>query len=312
MPAVSASAPGKIILLGEHAVVYGRPALALPLFQVQARVAVQAQPLAPAGQVILSAPDISVQADLSTLPQDDSLAKTIRLAEAELGGRLSACRIKVSSTIPIASGLGSGAAVSVALLRAVSAFAGTPFPDETINRLAFEVEKLHHGTPSGIDNTVITFGKPVYFKKGQPPIAEKPGAAFTFLAAGTGVPSPTAVTVGDVRQGWQRDPEYFNALFDQVGRLVDQARSALESGQAGVLGPLMDQNQAALESMGVSSPELERLVSAARQAGALGAKLSGGGRGGNIIALVEDAQAASISAALEAAGAVQVLSTRIF
>lgn len=312
MPAVSASAPGKIILLGEHAVVYGRPALALPLFQVQARVAVQAQPLAPAGQVILSAPDISVQADLSTLPEDDPLAKTIRLAEAELGGRLPACRIKVSSTIPIASGLGSGAAVSVALLRAVSAFAGTPFPDETINRLAFEVEKLHHGTPSGIDNTVITFGKPVYFKKGQPPIAEKPGAAFTFLAAGTGVPSPTAVTVGDVRQGWQRDPEYFNALFDQVGRLVDQARSALESGQAGVLGPLMDQNQAALESMGVSSPELERLVSAARQAGALGAKLSGGGRGGNIIALVEDAQAASISAALEAAGAVQVLSTRIF
>ncbi len=76
--------------------------------------------------------------------------------------------IQLDSTIPIAAGMGSGAAVTVAIIRALSAFLGKPLPNERISEMAYEIEKIHHGTPSGIDNTVVTFQKPVYFQRGEP------------------------------------------------------------------------------------------------------------------------------------------------
>jgi len=312
MPAFTATAPGKIILFGEHAVVYGRPAIAVPVTQVRARVVVSANPLAPSGQVRVLAPDINLRADLHDLPDDQPLKRALHLTLAELGlPRAPACTVQVSSSIPLAAGLGSGAAVSVALIRAFTAFLGRQIDNERVSALAFEVEKLHHGTPSGVDNTVVTYARPVYFVRGQTIETLHVPTAFQIVIGDTGISCPTAKAVGDVRNHWLAAPQAYETLFDAVGELVQQARRAIEQGQPERLGPLMNENQRLLAEMGVSSPELEHLVEAARSAGALGAKLSGGGRGGNMIALVSRERGELVSAALMSAGAVRMIETEI-
>lgn len=312
MPSFSASAPAKIILFGEHAVVYGHPAIAVPVMQVQAKAIVRAEPRGAAGKVRIQAPDIGLEADLSDLPAANPLATAIRgVAEALGVSRLPALTLRVTSTIPVAAGMGSGAAVSVAIIRALSAFLGHPLPAERVSALAYEVEKLHHGTPSGIDNTVITYAMPVYFVRGKAIETLHVGAPLTIVIGDSGVASPTAIAVGDVRRAWQSDSRHYEQLFDRIGEIVQAARQAIEKGQPDILGGLMNDNHALLRAMGVSSPELDRLVEAARAAGALGAKLSGAGRGGNMIALTTPENAPGIALALQAAEAIQTIITEI-
>jgi len=317
MPAISASAPGKVILFGEHAVVYGQPAIAVPVNQVRARAIISARPDRPSGWVSLQAPDIGLEASLEELPADNPLSLAISgVFKATNISRIPAMAIRITSTIPIAAGLGSGAAVSVAIIRALSEFLGQPLPDEQVSILAYEVEKLHHGTPSGIDNTVITYEKPVYFARtteGEAGQVDRFNVArpFTILIGDSGVPSPTAVTVGDVRSAWQDKGILYERLFASTGAIVNQARQAIENGDIAALGPLMDENQDLLVKMGVSSAELDHLVRAARQAGASGAKLSGGGRGGNMIALVPRETAEQIADALISAGATNTIVTEV-
>lgn len=310
MPAISASAPGKVILFGEHAVVYGQPAIAVPVQQVAARAIVTPIIQAASGTVHIEAPQVGMDADLVSLPETDPLATAVRVTLNELKiNKPPAFKLRINSTIPVAAGLGSGAAVSVASIRAISAFLGQSLNDQTVSTLAFEVEKLHHGTPSGIDNTVVTFAKPVYFSKSQPIQVLQVAKPFALVIADTGVASPTRVAVGDVRAAWEKDKQRYEAIFAAIGEIVKQARAAIESGNNSELGPLMDQNQVFLQEIGVSSPELDRLVGAAQQAGALGAKLSGGGRGGNMIALVEQGRFASVTSALQRADAKTVIKT---
>ena len=312
MPAFTASAPGKIILFGEHAVVYGKPAIAVPVTQVTARAIVQPDPRGAPGSMHIQAPAVGLDAFLADLPGEHPLAAAVNGVLSTLGvSRPLACSLRITSTIPVASGLGSGAAVSVALIRALSAFLGRPLSDEQVSALAFEVEKLHHGTPSGIDNTVITYARPVYFMRGQPIEVLRVAQPFTIVIGDTGISSPTAIAVGDVRRLWQQTPAYYEALFNAAGQIAQQARQAIEAGHPETLGPLMDSNHALLQQMGVSSPELDHLVIVARQAGALGAKLSGAGRGGNMIVLIQPANATSVSEALSNAGAVRTITTQI-
>lgn len=309
MPSTSASAPGKVILFGEHAVVYGQPAIAAPVSQVQAKAVVMPNP---AGGIQVAAPQIAVDSPLRELPLEHALAKAVELTLGALGvERSPGFKLRVTSTIPLAAGLGSGAAVSVAVIRAVSGFLGHPLSDKTVNELTFEIEKIHHGTPSGVDNTVVTYGLPVFFIKDQPIETFKPKRPFTLVIGDSGVPSPTSVAVGDVREARLAEPGRYQRLFDGCGQIARQARAHIEDGQVEALGPLMDRNHELLVEMDVSSPELETLVAAARQAGAWGAKLSGGGRGGNMIALVSPDGAKQIRRALQAAGAVNTITTEI-
>lgn len=323
MPAYTVSAPGKIILFGEHAVVYGQPAIAVPLSQVRARAVVTANiPAVQKGSerltsqstglsaVIVEAPDISLRTTLADLPAQHPLARAVLLVFEALGvSQPPSCIVRIRSTIPLASGLGSGAAVSVAVIRALSAFLGRPLPLEQVSALAFEVEKIHHGTPSGIDNSVVAFNKPVFFQRGRPVEILKQPVPFHVLVADSGIPSPTAAVVGDVRRAWQADPSDYDAQFTAIGDLSHQARLLIESGSPHSLGPLMFQNHALLSQLGVSSPQLDALVEAARDSGALGAKLSGGGRGGAMIALVQEQEASRVAAALQEAGAAHIIQT---
>jgi mevalonate kinase len=211
--------------------------------------------------------------------------------------------IRITSSIPVASGLGSGAAVSVALIRALSAHLGSYFNDEQVNQLCYETEKIHHGRPSGIDNTVITYARPVYFIKSQPIEILQVKTPFAIIIADTGIPAPTKESVDAVKRLWEADQSRWNQVFDQVGKIAQRARQAVESGEWQKLGTLMDANHTLLQEMTVSSDELDRLVLAAKIAGAEGAKLCGGGRGGNMIALVRSETADKVAAALLAAGA---------
>ena len=303
------SAPGKIILFGEHAVVYGRPALAVPVTQVHADVEVTDTDSA---GIWIDAPDIDLHAELNTLPSDHPIAAVIHnLFFLSRVSPFPTINIKITSTIPVASGLGSGAAVTVALTRALSTHINYAMTDEQVNAFAYEIEKLHHGTPSGIDNTVITYAKPVYFVKGQAIETFKVGQPFTIVIGDTGVSAPTKESVGDVRKLWEADKAKWESLFDKVGELVKEARNSIESGKTKELGMLMNQNHTVLQELTVSSPELDKLVSAARTAGALGAKLSGGGRGGNMIALVEPSQAEAVAQSLRDAGAKNTIITQV-
>ena len=304
-----ASASGKIILFGEHAVVYGRPALAVPVTQVHADVEVVDSPRA---GIWIHAPDISLHAELSSLPSDHPIASAIH-------NFLFACRvspfpsldISITSTIPVASGLGSGAAVTIALLRALSSVVYRPLSDKQVNQFAYEIEKLHHGTPSGIDNTVIAYAKPVYFIKGQLIETFTVGSPFTIVIADTGIGALTKESVGDVRKLWEADKPRWEKVFDEVGEIARTAKQKIEHGEWRALGALMDSNHSLLQRLTVSSPELDRLVETARRSGALGAKLSGGGRGGNMIALVEKDAAAQVAEALTSAGAKRTIITEI-
>jgi mevalonate kinase len=305
----TSSAPGKIILFGEHAVVYGRPALAVPVTQVQATATVSENSR---GGIMIEAPNINLSAELSSLTPDQPLVAVINSVFSTL--RISnppACTVYLQSTIPVASGLGSGAAVSVAIIRALSEFLGKPLPDEKVNALAFEAEKLYHGTPSGIDNTVVTYAKPVYFIKRKPIKTFHVGAPFTIMIGGTGISASTKESVGAVRKLWQSDKPRWERIFTRVGEIVWNARQAIERGDTAELGRLMDANHTLLQKMTVSCVELDQLVEAARTSGALGAKLSGGGRGGNMIALVDKENAPAVARALSSAGAKRTIVTQV-
>jgi mevalonate kinase len=307
---ITATAPGKIILVGEHAVVYGRPAIAVPVWETRATATIAAAPFG--SGCTLVAPDVDRQFDLAQTPEDEPLALITRLTLAQLGAPANPdWRIEVSSQIPIASGLGSGAALSTALVRAIYAKLGYTADPAQVSALVYASERLYHGTPSGIDNTVIAYGMPVWFVKGQAPTTFAAQKSLTLVIADSGISAPTKETVGDVRRNWQADPARYDGWFDEIGEIVQASRRAIEAGDLITLGTLFNHNQTLLERLDVSSPILKKLITAARRAGALGAKLSGGGRGGNLIALVEPNQAEGVAAALQSAGARQVIVTTV-
>ncbi len=325
----TSSAPGKIILFGEHAVVYGRPALAVAVTQVHADVDISDSSRA---GIWIDAPDVNLRAELNTLPSDHPLAAVIHnflfISRTRLSpltplpwgeGRFPNLEIRITSTIPVASGLGSGAAVTVALTRALSSYFNVRMADEEINSFTYEIEKLHHGTASGIDNTVITYAKPVYFVKGQSIEIFRVGNPFTIVIGDTGISAPTKESVGDVRRFWEADKTRWERVFDEIGGIAREAREAIERGKPALsevegmkeLGELMNENHGLLQELTVSSSELDKLVSTAREAGALGAKMSGGGRGGNMIALVTPDMAETVSRSLMEAGAKNTIITTI-
>lgn len=329
----TASSPGKIILFGEHAVVYGQPAIAVPVTQVWATCTVET---AAHQGVILSAPDFGQRFWFSETDRQNPLAAAVYALQDQLKNpqKLHNLTITVTSTIPVASGLGSGAAIAACIIRAVAQHLGRAdlATDAAVSAMTYEVERLHHGTPSGIDNTVVSYERPVYFVRdlavSDPATHQRaqnvalplyPPALETFqvhkplhiLIANTGISAPTKESVGDVRRQWLETPPPFNKLFVECGAIAQKARTAIEQGQSGRLGELMWANHELLRQMTVSSAELDMLVDAARDAGALGAKLSGGGRGGNMIALVQPETETAVREALLAAGAVSVIKTTL-
>jgi hydroxymethylglutaryl-CoA reductase len=159
--------------------------------------------------------------------------------------------------------------------------------NEEVNRLAFESEKMAHGNPSGLDNTLACYGKALVFRAGDPPLVEplnivKPIPAVIGM---TGLEGLTATTVGRVREAWQQDNKLYERIFDQIDALTLRGIQAIQDNDLPTLGELMNICQGMLNALQVSTPELEKLCAIAREHGALGAKLTGGGGGGSIVAI---------------------------
>jgi mevalonate kinase len=330
---VVATAPGKVIIFGEHAVVYGRPAIAVPVTDVQARAEIVVGE--PGSGLWLLAADLPApdgspgghRYRLRDAAEGDPLRVIVELAldafsrapafagrGPDLTGGLDFepdLLVSVTSTIPIARGLGSGAAVATAVARALAHhFGGSPQPEE-ISRLVYEVEKLHHGTPSGIDNSVIAYEQPVFFVRGEGIMRLSVEASLSLVIADTGVVSSTREVVGDLRRRWQAQPEHYEGLFDEIGAIARLAKAAIERGDPRAVGQLMNENHELLKTIGVSSLELDTLVEAALAAGALGAKMSGAGWGGNMLALVEPHRAPDVANALREAGAARTIFSEV-
>ena len=312
----SASAPGKVILFGEHAVVYGEPAIAVPLTDLRARVTVSGT--APGTGSIIDAVDIpdcagrpgGLRCRLEEMASNDPLRAVFAVAVGVVGGKdagLGDVLVQVSSDIPIGRGLGSGAAVATAIVRALAAFNGRNLTTEQVSKAVFETEKLFHGTPSGIDNTVIAYETPIFFARGQLPIRMKLPKPLRLVIGDAGEAPPTRDVVSFVCRRRQEAPSIYGGLFTSIGRIAREGRRAIEEGDIGLVGRLMNDNHEILQRLGVSSPGLDRLVKAAVAAGALGAKMSGAGWGGNMVALVDCGAEAQVASCLEASGADRVI-----
>ena len=307
---MTSSAPAKIILCGEHAVVYGQPALAVPFDSLKATVSASAA--IPGTGLEIIAHDINQSVRL-TPNERNGLAYAAQVVLRVLNQPVPDVTLEIRSTIPIGGGLGSGAAVTAALMRELAAWLGHTFDTDRLNALVYEIETIYHGTPSGIDNTVIVYERPVYFIRGTAPITLSLKIALTLLIADSGVPGSTREAVADVRRQYEADPAQVQPLLNKIGVIVDDVRAGLERGDISleIIGQRLNDNHTILRELGVSSPELECLVTAAREAGALGAKLSGGGRGGNAIALVSESTASAVANALRQAGAAHVWRTEL-
>ena len=276
------TAPGKIILFGEHAVVYGKPAIAIPVSGMRATA--WSEP----GEngITINAMDVNKKFKLSTdRNQFSVLAQSILAITDKREPNLT---INLTSKLPQGSGMGSSAATSTAVCRALSGHLGVDLAANQISELVFEAEKIVHGTPSGIDNTVVAYEMPVYFIKGQNPETFEPGKLFRLVIGDTGIEAPTKETVANVRKAWQNEPGLMEGYFDEIEKITRNGKIAIESGNAEQVGELMDENHELLNSIGVGHKILEELVEIAREKGALGAKLTGGGGGGNMVALAED------------------------
>lgn len=310
MPIIFAKAPGKVILFGEHAVVYGQPAIAIPINKINTTARVFPNPDVQQNLIHIQAPDIQLNTDLSKLPDDHPIACAVQLAiKSAQVDRVPALTLQITSTIPMSAGMGSSAATSIAIIRALTDFLGHPLPADEISQLAFEVEKLQHGTPSGIDNTVIAHDKPIFYGQNEPIqflLVEEPTH---WIIADSGEKTPTFETVSSVRERFNSDPETYQEIFEKIGKITHDARRSLIKGEVNQLGSLMNENHQLLKSIGVSSPKLDDLISTAKGAGAAGAKLSGGGCGGNIIALASPESVDQIENALCKAGAHHVIAT---
>jgi mevalonate kinase len=254
-----------------------------------------------------------VEVHVAEAPDDDPLATAVRVALAHAGTDPASYPdwlVEVASTVPVGAGLGSSAAVAVALVNAIARAAGAVLDRETAALLAYEAEACTHGTPSGIDNTVVAYDRPIRFISGRAEELDV-AAPLTFVVADTGVQGLTAEAVAGVRQRRQANPTTYEAWFDEIGRFVDQAARAIATGELIRLGWLLNSNHLVLQAMRVSNSRVDALVAAARHAGALGAKLSGAGAGGVVIALATNETVDEVADAMRGSGAVRAWRTHI-
>ncbi len=290
---------GKVILLGEHAVVYGRHAIACPL-----PLTMRANVEDCDSGVNLLIPSWGVEYQLSKAPeQRRSFEKAAGAILDELGLGDRGIRIEVFPDLPRGMGLGGSAALAVAIVRALDRHFQLGLADDEVNRLAFQSEKIAHGQPSGIDNTMATYAKPLVFRRGTPPLVELLNIPepLSLVVGMTRTQGRTAKTVGRVRDAWKKQPHLYEKIFDDIDALVLQSVSALQDNDVKSVGEMMNVCQGLLNALQVSTPELERVIAIAREAGAVGAKLTGGGGGGAMVALC-DGNADDVQAALEEQG----------
>jgi len=287
---------GKVILLGEHAVVHGTPALAAGIDRGARAVATR-------GPARLSVAPWGV-----SVPRTDPLPLARAFDALLTALDVDDVAVEAEIALPGGAGLGSSAALGVAVLRAIDQLRGVERDQASAEDLALVWERIFHGNPSGIDTALALSGGVAVYLRHPPPGTPRlrpvrPKAPLRLVVGESGESGSTKAMVEEVARQLARAPERTRKTFAAIEALVNNAERALRDGDLRALGQLMDMNQALLASLMVSTAALEEMCLAARGAGALGAKLTGGGGGGCMIALVDSDEAARrVEAALLAIG----------
>ncbi|GAB4168329.1 MAG: hypothetical protein Kow00108_01420 [Calditrichia bacterium] len=290
---------GKVILLGEHAVVYGRHAIAAPI-----NLAIQAKVEEADDGIHLVIPRWGVEEKMHKgMEHKYSIYASLDMILSKLALIDKNMRIEIFPNIPRAMGLGGSAALAVSIIRALSEHYKLNLTNEEINDMAYQSEMLAHGNASGIDNTLATYGKFLLFKKGEPPEIKEihPPKSIPIVIGLTGVESLTAKMVAKVQSAWQNNQKLYEKIFDDIDQLTMDSIEAIQNYDLHKLGELMNINQGLLNALQVSSSEIEELIAIARRNGAIGAKLTGGGGGGAMIAICPNCQD-QVVAAMRKAG----------
>lgn len=295
------TAHGKIILIGEHSVVYGEPAIALPF--PAAHVEVTIQPIVGESTIHCS----YFKGPLSQAPESlENLTATIEAVCKQLQRESAGMHIAISSLIPAERGMGSSAAVASALVRALFQFFEAELDEDTLLDCIQISEEIAHGNPSGLDARVVSGEDPLYFLKGQKPepfILEVSGV---LIAADTGLKGQTKAAVQDVAELVKKSKKKTKGLISSLGQLTVKARKAIEQDDLHTLGQVLSKTHEHLSDLTVSNEKLDTLVQTALDHHALGAKLTGGGRGGCMIALADTMEKAQkIATELMKSGAVE-------
>jgi len=307
---VTASAPAKVILFGEHFVVYGEPAIVMAIDKrAYAKVELRQDK-----RLYLRSVNLNLAGCFETgfFKVEQGGTKEARLKfeplklvvekVQEIYGENTGLDIEVNSTVPIAAGLGSSAAVAAAVTAAVGALLKVKMSKEAVFRISYEAEKIVHGAQSEVDPAVSTFGGTLLFQMdtGFRPLDVK--ADVPLVVGYTGVGKSTRVQVAKVRDIRNKYSRVIDHIMKAAREIVLRAIDALKDGDLETLGDLMNINHALLCGLGVSDESLEWLINAARKAGALGAKLTGAGGGGCMIALAEDERLKQVLEAIQRAG----------
>jgi len=302
---------GKAILFGEHFVVHGVPGI------------VSAIDLTTNAEVKRIGEGITVEderkgakgyTEKKRTQQKESIERMLETMGIDLEKR--SFEIWLGGNLPGFSGIGASAASSVAIARAIAEELEMKLSDERINEIAYEAEKAYAGTPSGIDNTAATYGGLIWFRRnlsGGSNIIERLSirAPVEIVVGNTGVVANTKEMVAGVAKRKKGNPEKYDSLLSQAERLAFEARKALEDFDLRTVGKLMDKNHGLLQEIEVSCEELDYLVDLAREEGAFGAKLTGGGGGGCMVALTPGKEVQeTVAAAMEEEG-FKVLRTKI-
>jgi mevalonate kinase len=275
---------GKAILFNEHFVVYGLPAIASAI-SAKTTALVDKRP-GSGVELIDNRPETKGYKAEKADQQKESLDIMLRFMKIDT--EHNAFRITLGGDLIAASGVGASAASCAAIARAFSEELRLDYSDEKINEVAYEGEKGYHGNPSGIDNTAATFGGLIWYRRqGASQLIErlrlkKP---VEIVMGNTGIVADTKQVVAGVKERKDRDPVKYEQVFKDAKQLVEEARKHLEDFDLRKLGRLMDENHRLLQEIGVSCTELDMLVTLARDRGAWGAKMTGTGKGGYMIAL---------------------------
>ena len=292
---------GKTILFGEHFVVHGVPSIAAAI----GKKTVAKVTKSPGTGYILHDNRLATPGYKKDKldQQKDSIERVLKAAGVETSK--TKLDITFEGDLVAASGVGASAASCVALARALSDEFKLGFSDEKVNSIAYEGEKVYHGTPSGIDNTASTYGGLIWFKKGTPTTMEKikVKAPVEIVLGNTGLVTNTEKAVAGVAERKAKQPEKYAQIFTEAGALALKARKSLEVYDLKAVGKLMNENHKLLQSIEVSCKELDLLVDISMKNGAFGAKMTGGGLGGNIVALTPGKELQNkVANALESAG----------
>jgi mevalonate kinase len=307
---VVASAPAKVILFGEHFVVYGEPAIVLA---IDKRAYAKVENRSDKRLYVNSANlNLSGYFENGMFKVEQGNTKEARMKfepvklavekVLEMYGENVGMNIEISSKVPVAAGLGSSAAVVASVTAAVGALLNVKMSKEDVFRIAYDAEKIVHGTPSGIDPAISTFGGTLLFQMdtGFKPLDVK--MDIPLVIGDTGVGRLTRIQVEKVREVKEKYPQVVDPIMLAAREIVLRAIDAIKENDLDALGDLMNINHALLYSVGVSDESLEWLINAARKAGALGAKLTGAGGGGCMIALANSERLEQILEAINRAG----------